>query len=179
MARLYDVRGMTMDATAIHPVSGISDADEKRVTRFLHHEARLLDEDMFKDWLALFADECFYWLPLEKGQENGFDTISLIFDDRKLLETRVRRVTHAWFHAQTPKSRLMHFVTNIVVDRTGDGFTATSQQLIAEHRLDRVREYHAKVTHDLIEDGEQLRIRQKRIDLIDSEGEHRGIAILL
>lgn len=149
------------------------------VQDFLFHEARLIDEARFEEWLALFADECFYWLPLTRDQENGFDTISLIFDDRRLLETRIKRVRHAWFHAQTPNSRLMHFISNVAVERAEEGYVARSMQLIAEHRVNRLREYHASVRHELRRRGDGFEIVAKRVDLIDSEGEHRGIAVLL
>ena len=161
------------------PLGPASQGERLEVQDFLFREARLLDEDRFEDWLDLFAPECFYWLPLTRDQENGFDTISLIFDDRRLLETRIKRVRHAWFHAQTPNSRLMHFVSNVVADRAEGGFVARSMQLVAEHRVNRVREYHASVTHQLRPRGESFEIVSKRVDLIDSEGEHRGIAVLL
>jgi Small subunit of phenylpropionate dioxygenase len=156
-----------------------SEAERLEVQDFLFREARLLDEDRFEDWLGLFAAECFYWLPLTRDQANGFDAISLIFDDRRLLETRIKRVRHAWFHAQTPNSRLMHFVTNVTADRAEDGFVARSMHLIAEHRVNRLREYHASVTHQLRRRGESFEMVSNRVDLIDSEGEHRGIAVLL
>lgn len=149
------------------------------VQDFLFREARMLDEDRFEEWLGLFARECFYWLPLKRDQENGFDTISLIFDDRRLLETRIKRVRHAWFHAQTPNSRLMRFVSNVTVDRAEGGYVARSMQLTAEHRVNRLREHHASVRHELRRRGDGFEIVMKRVDLIDSEGEHRGIAVLL
>lgn len=160
-------------------VAPASVEEHRAVEAFLVHEARLLDGDRFEDWLALFSSECFYWLPLRRDQENGFDTISLIFDDRRLLETRIKRVRHAWFHAQTPNSRLMHFISNISVERTADGFVARSMQLIAEYRVNRLRQYHAAVRHELRPIGGGFEITLKRIDLIDSEGEHRGIAVIL
>lgn len=154
--------------------------EQREVEAFLYREARLLDEDRFEDWLKLFASECFYWLPLKRDQESGFDTVSLIFDDRRLLETRVKRVRHAWFHAQTPNSRLMHFVSNVTVERTADGFTARSMQLVAEYRVNRLRQYHASVRHDLRRTPSGgFEIALKRVDLVDSEGEHRGIAVII
>lgn len=167
-------------AEGVGAALGPADAAERaEVQDFLFREARLLDEDRFEDWLGLFAPECFYWLPLTRDQQNGFDTISLIFDDRRLLETRIKRVRHAWFHAQTPNSRLMHFITNVTVDRAEQGFVARSMQMVAEHRVNRFRQYHAAVTHQLRRRGEGFEIAMKRVDLIDSEGEHRGIAVLL
>ncbi len=66
--------------------------DLHRCERFLQHEARLLDEGKFDEWLALFTADGSYWVPSEPDQDNPHDTVSLIYDDRRLLETRVRRL---------------------------------------------------------------------------------------
>src|SRR4051812_49923929 len=66
--------------------------DQENCERFLLHEARLLDEARFDDWLSLFTSDGWYWVPSEPNQDNPHDTVSLIYDDRRLLETRVRRV---------------------------------------------------------------------------------------
>ena len=42
-----------------------ADIDTRPFERFLFHEARLLDERRFDDWLALFAPDGWYWVPLE------------------------------------------------------------------------------------------------------------------
>ena len=59
---------------------------------FLVHEARLLDEARFDEWLALFTPKAHYWVPSEPNQQSPLDTVSLMYDDRRLLETRVRRL---------------------------------------------------------------------------------------
>ena len=35
---------------------------------FVVHEARLIDQHRFEEWLDLFADDGYYWMPLEWGQ---------------------------------------------------------------------------------------------------------------
>ncbi|MEA2987083.1 MAG: hypothetical protein QOD94_3337, partial [Alphaproteobacteria bacterium] len=60
--------------------------------QFLVHEARLLDEARFDEWLALFTEDAWYWVPVDAEQKDPFTTVSLIYDDRRLLETRVRRL---------------------------------------------------------------------------------------
>src|SRR5262245_64398492 len=57
---------------------------------FLIHEARLLDDGRFDEWLALFTADARYWVPSEPNQKSPLDTVSLMYDDRRLLETRVR-----------------------------------------------------------------------------------------
>ena len=66
--------------------------DVARCEQFLMHEARLLDDGRFDEWLALFTEDAWYWIPTESEQKSPFDTVSLIYDDRRLLETRVRRL---------------------------------------------------------------------------------------
>ena len=45
--------------------------------QFLVHEARLLDEGRFDEWLALFTADAWYWVPSEPNQANPRDTVSL------------------------------------------------------------------------------------------------------
>src|SRR6476646_6401147 len=74
--------------------------DLHRCTLFLEHEVRLLDEAKFDDWLALFTLDAWYWVPTEPDQANPHDTVSLIYDDRRLLETRVRRLASPRMYSQ-------------------------------------------------------------------------------
>ena len=87
--------------------------DVREIETFLVHEARLLDERRYEDWLALFTEDGWYWVPVEEGQASPKETVSLIYDDRRLLETRVRRLTQTKLHAQEPKSRTSRIVTNV------------------------------------------------------------------
>src|SRR5262249_8255668 len=79
--------------------------DLDRCERFLLHEARLLDEGKFDDWLALFTLDGWYWVPSEPDQDNPHDTVSLIYDDRRLLETRVRRLASPRLYSPAPRPR--------------------------------------------------------------------------
>ena len=50
----------------------------REIESFLFHEARLLDDALFQDWLALFTDTAWYWVPIQPRQDNPFDTVSII-----------------------------------------------------------------------------------------------------
>src|SRR5262245_11137215 len=80
---------------------------------FLVHEARLLDEARFDEWLALFSEDACYWVPSEPDQASPRDTVSLMYDDRRLLETRVRRLASPRIYSQEPRSRTSRVVTNV------------------------------------------------------------------
>ena len=37
--------------------------DRSKIENFLYHEARLMDEHAYADWLALFTGDARYWVP--------------------------------------------------------------------------------------------------------------------
>ncbi len=150
------------------------------VELFLFHEASLIDQRRFEAWLQLFTDDPLYWLPIEENQNSGAGTVSIVYDDRRLLETRVRRLRHPRTHAQVPLSHTCHFVTNIAIERVDRGkIVVCSNQLVAEFRNDQQRLFAGRCTHELVACGNSFKISMKRVDLIDSEGEHRGISIII
>ena len=150
------------------------------VERFLIKEARLLDEARYDEWLALFTAEGWYWVPSEPGQRSPRDTISLMYDDRRLLETRVRRLMTTQPHAQDPPSRTSRIVTNATVEEEaadGRALTARSKLLMVEFRLDHQRLFAGTCLHRLVRAAEGFRIEWKRVDLINSDGVLEGLVI--
>jgi benzoate/toluate 1,2-dioxygenase beta subunit len=141
------------------------------VEDLLIREAALLDARKLDEWLALYTDDCTYWVPAAQGQASGKDHVSHIYDDRKLLETRVRRLQHAMAHAQTPQSRTVHLITNM----RRDGDAVLSNQLVIEYRDGRTRQFAGHCRHEIV-DG---KIRFKRFELVDADGVHEGISIIL
>ncbi len=148
---------------------------------FLYHEASLLDTHRYEEWLELFSPEATYWLPLEQNQKDPYETSSIIYDDRVLLELRVKQARHARAHARQPLARTVHQVGNIRVAREagGAGIVVLSNLLLAEFRNDRRRLHAGLVEHHLRPHEQSYKIARKRIDLIDSEGELDGIAVLI
>jgi 3-phenylpropionate/cinnamic acid dioxygenase small subunit len=143
--------------------------------QFLYHEARLLDTQRYEDWLALFTEDASYWVPLEQNQRDPEQTSSLIYDDRTLLELRVKQMRHPRAHARAPLPRTVHQVGNIVVR----DLTVTSSLLVVEFRSEKQRTWAGLVEHRLVRNADSFRIARKRIDLVNSEGEIEGLTILL
>ena len=146
---------------------------------FLIAEARLLDERRWEEWLALFAEDGWYWVPLEEGQANPRDTVSLIYDDRRLLETRIRRLAEAALHAQTPVSRTSRIVANPTVEEQDGGeITVRAKFEMIESRQDNRRVFAGTTWHRLVRGGaDGFRIRWKRVDLVDCDAVHDGISV--
>ena len=149
------------------------------IEQFLYHEAHLLDAQRFEEWLELFTADATYWVPLVQEQRDPFETSSIIYDDRTLLELRVRQARHPRAHARTPLARTVHQVGNVrpLEERDGELRVASTLVLVG-FRADRQRVWGGLVEHRLRSAGTTFKIAQKRIDLVNSEGELDGIAIL-
>jgi 3-phenylpropionate/cinnamic acid dioxygenase small subunit len=149
------------------------------VAQFLYHEARLLDTGQLEAWLDLFTEDAVYWVPLERDQQDGVETSSIIHDDRTLLELRVKQARHPRAHARLPLARTVHQVGNVMLlgEEKGELRVASTLQLV-EWRNERQRLWGALVEHRLRRAGDAFKIARKRVDLVDSEAELEGIAIL-
>ena len=143
--------------------------------QFLYYEAHLLDTQRYEEWLDLFTADATYWVPLEQGQKDPQQTSSLIYDDRTLLELRVKQFRHPRAHARAPLPRTVHQIGNVVVD----DLTVRSTLTVVEFRNDKQRLWAGLTEHRLVRNGDGFRIARKRIDLVDSEGELEGLTILL
>ena len=98
----------------------------------------------------------------------------IVYDDRTLLELRVKQARHPRAHSRLPLARTVHQVSNIVVDE----LTVHSNLVLIEYRQEKQRVWGALVRHRLRREGDSYRIAHKRVDLVNSEAELDGIAIL-
>ena len=147
--------------------------------QFLYHEARLLDTQQLEAWLELFTEDATYWVPLERGQTDPLETSSIIHDDRTLLELRVKQARHPRAHARLPLARTVHQVGNVMIlSENGAETTVSSTLQVVEFRNEKQRLHGALVEHRLRRTADGFRIAHKRVDLVNSEGELDGIAIL-
>ena len=155
-------------------------ADAAAAERFLLYEARLLDEARFEDWLALFTEDGWYWVPSQPGQASPRDTVSLIYDDRRLLETRVRRLRNPHIHAQQPPARASRIVANVTIeqdDAAARAIVTRSKLLMVEYRRNRQRLFAATCLHRLVARDRGFRITWKRVDLVDCDAELEGLLL--
>jgi 3-phenylpropionate/cinnamic acid dioxygenase small subunit len=165
--------------TAASPSSGAT-WDRQRCEDFLLHEARLLDDAKFGDWLALFTPDAQYWVPSEPGQTSPHDTVSLIYDDRRLLETRVRRLASPRIYSQEPRSRTSRIVSNVSIEESrSDYVLVRSKFMMIEFRRNEQRLFGGTCFHRLAIHNDQLRIRLKRVDLVNCDAPLDGIVVPL
>jgi 3-phenylpropionate/cinnamic acid dioxygenase small subunit len=154
--------------------------DMPECEQFLVHEARLLDEARFDEWLSLFAPDAWYWVPAQPGQASPRDTISLIYDDRRLLETRVRRLASPRIYSQEPRSRTSRIVANVTMEEIspdGKAGTVRSKFQLLEYRRETQRVFGGTCLHRLVREGNGIQIAWKRVDLVNCDAPHEGLVV--
>jgi 3-phenylpropionate/cinnamic acid dioxygenase small subunit len=152
--------------------------DTAECEQFLIHEARLLDEARFDEWLALFTADAWYWVPAEPGQASPRDTISLIYDDRRLLETRVRRLASPRIYSQEPRSRTSRIIANVTIEEAeGAACTVRSKFQLLEYRREEQRTFGGTCFHRLVRGGNGIQIAWKRVDLVNCDAPHEGLVV--
>ena len=149
-----------------------------QIASFLIMEARLLDERRWEDWLALFTDDGWYWVPIEENQSDPKTTISLMYDDRKLLETRVRRLAQGSLHAQSPNSRTTRTVSNVTIEDEQDGVVTTRAKFqMIEYRRNNQRLFGGNLWHQLSQKTGTLAIRSKKVELVNCDSMMDGLNV--
>ncbi|HTW88548.1 MAG TPA: 3-phenylpropionate/cinnamic acid dioxygenase subunit beta [Candidatus Binataceae bacterium] len=130
------------------------------IEQFLYREARCLDEERYRDWLAMLTDDIHYWMPLNENRfrrdrrpEIGETDVAIYNERRRDLEMRVARFESRLVWIEDPPNRTRHVITNIEANwieppaeaEVLSNFTAHRSRreidsaILAGNRVDRMR----------------------------------------
>ena len=106
--------------------------------QFYIEEAWMLDERRLRDWLDLFTDDVFYFMPRRLNvHRNELDRelsaegdLAIFEDDKTWLTMRVERLETGMAWAEDPPSRTRHIVGNLVVDPVSENLVKTKTAFI-------------------------------------------------
>ena len=139
----------------------------------LGREALLLDRGDWDAWLALYTEDAIFWMPAWRDELNPTEDpdreLSLIYyKGRRNLEDRVWRARSGLSVASTPRPRVVHQVTNILVE--GDDRVAASFSTHQfDKRAERTHTFFGRYEYRLVrtaEDGD-WKIALKKILLLN------------
>jgi 3-phenylpropionate/cinnamic acid dioxygenase small subunit len=119
---------------------------------FYFHEADLLDDRRFRDWLDILADDIIYFMPIRRNVKFGQhqtrentrsgEGISWFDEDKWTLTKRVEQILTGVHYAEEPLSRICHMVSNVQIkavrpdlEKPGE-LDVTSRFLIYQNRVD-------------------------------------------
>lgn len=122
------------------------------VEDFYYHEADLLDDRRFRDWLELLSDDISYFMPIRRNVKFGQqaarentkrgDGISWFDEDKWTLTKRVEQILTGVHYAEEPLSRITHMVSNVQIKGARPDVDAaheldvTSRFLVYQNRVE-------------------------------------------
>lgn len=153
-----------------------------RISQFYYHEARLLDERKYGQWLALLAEDVAYTVParhtpfsdpakretealLDLAQEYSSGLEPPLRDDNHLtLSIRVMRAFKLNSWTDNPPARTRRFVSNIEALVHDDGIEVYSNLLLYYSRYGQDNHVYTGRRHDLLRDtGDSFRIVRREV----------------
>ena len=140
----------------------------KDLAQFVVHEARLIDEQRFDEWYELFAEDGHYWVPATPGQSDPHLQNSLAYEDKFLLKLRIERLRSPLAFSQKPASRCLHVLQTPEVESLKE-LKVRTNFIYTETRGDESQRYAATAWHTLVLRKGALRIKLKRVDLLNCD----------
>lgn len=154
---------MTVDVAAV---------TRDQVEDFMFLEAEMLDEWRLKEWLTLFTADGCYYVPTTDSAPNASpdDSLFYVADDRFRLEQRVERLLKRTAHAEFPKSKTRHLVSNVRIrGRKGDELDVGAAVLTYRTKMGLTETYIGSYRYRIAVTPAGLRIREKRC-ILDMDG---------
>lgn len=142
------------------------------VEDFMFLEAELLDEWRLKEWLDLFTADACYYVPATDVSPDATPDNSLFYvaDDRFRMEQRVERLLKKTAHAEFPRSKTRHLVSNVRIRaRKGDELDVGAAVLTYRTKMGLTETYIGSYRYRIVLTPEGLRIREKRC-ILDMDG---------
>jgi len=139
-------------ATDMRHMQGAADeAATAEAAAFIIREARVLDDGSYRSWLAMFSDDCIYWVPSSIPIEDPRRSVSYLLDDRRRLEDRIALLDTGWAHAQIPPSVTQRVIANVEAWYDGPNrIHARASAVIWDHRRDTLTATPATMLYRLV-----------------------------
>jgi 3-phenylpropionate/cinnamic acid dioxygenase small subunit len=152
------------------------------LVEFVYQEARLLDEKRFVEWLDLFTEDARYWMPLTRGQPDGEMNTSLFYEDKLLLRVRIERMRHPNAFSEQQPSYCQHVLQQPRVesaDAAAGVYVTRTPFFYFESQLDRQLVLAGVSWHHLVRVDGALRMRLKKIELVNCDAALPSIQLLV
>jgi 3-phenylpropionate/cinnamic acid dioxygenase small subunit len=143
--------------------------------RAIHQEALYLDQCAWDQWLALYTEDCTFWIPSWRDEstlvEDPQSEISFLFaDSRRILEERVRRITMGKSITTVPMPRTVHVVSNALeLPASAPGRIRISSAWtnhLYDPRTHQAKQLFGRYEHELVQPAAgEVRIASKKVIL--------------
>jgi benzoate/toluate 1,2-dioxygenase subunit beta len=148
--------------------------DVRDVEQFLYREARFADESDYDSWEELWTEDALYWVPAGNDDKHPLEQMSVIYDNRNRISTRLKQLRTGRRHAQAPPSNLRRSITNVELlggraAATGTDLEVGANFLVLESRARGNHLWGGRVTYRLRHVDGALRMSYKKVVLVDRD----------
>jgi benzoate/toluate 1,2-dioxygenase beta subunit len=144
--------------------------DRHQIENFLYREARLMDENAYDEWFALWTDDALYWVPANADDIDPQRHVSIVYEDKAHLEDRIERLKSGAAYAQDPKSRMRRVVSNVEIEEGEHGEVIVYSNFnLTELRRSHQRTFAGRTIHKLRPDGNSFKIAYKKVLLVNND----------
>jgi benzoate/toluate 1,2-dioxygenase beta subunit len=152
----------------------------KEVEQFVYREARLQDELRYDEWEGLWTDDAIYWVPATADDIDPESQMSVIFDNRSRIRTRIKQLHTGKRHAQNPPSKLRHLISNVeLLDVCDDDIQVGANFLVYESRERGVTLWAGRTEWTLRRTDDGLQIARKKVMLVNNDRPLNTLAFLI
>ena len=162
--------------------NALSDDALEAIGLLLCRETEYLDQARYDDWLALFSEDCRYWIPASKEQTDPVNNISLFYEDRDLMAMRIKRIQHPRAHSLENPVTTSHVTGDKVIEGVNadtSELTVTTRFLMAEHQRGEQRLFAGVYRYHLRREAGGYKISLKRVDLINADACHEPMQVFI
>lgn len=164
----------TIDATD-GLMAAPAEFEVREVEQFLYREARFADESDYDSWEALWTDDALYWVPAGNDGPDPLQVMSVYYDNRSRISTRLKQLRTGRRYAQAPPSNLRRLISNIELlggrAITGGGVDLeVGANFVVFESHDRAdRSWAGRVTYRLRRVDGELRLSYKKVVLVNKD----------
>ncbi|MDQ1195433.1 aromatic-ring-hydroxylating dioxygenase subunit beta [Agrobacterium sp. SORGH_AS 787] len=152
----------------------------QQAIEFLWAEADILDKPDYDRWLQLWNGDGHYVIPIDPETEDFASTLNVAYDDAQMRKLRVERLQGGFSISAAPPAKTVRTISRFVTEQNAPGtLTIRSALHLVEDKFGRQRVFAANVTHRLVVTNDGLKIRDKVIRLLNSDGVLTSISYLL
>ena len=156
--------------------------DLEAIELLLHRETEFLDLARYDEWLALFTEDCRYWVPARREQTDPDNEISLFHEDRDLMEMRISRIQHPRAHSLDNPITTNHVTGDRVIEAyyadRGELIVTTRFQMV-EHQAGEQRLFAGSYRYHLRREAGAFKISLKRVDLINCDAYFEPLQVFI
>lgn len=144
--------------------------DIREFEQFIYREARFADEHDYDSWEALWTDDALYWVPAgHASMADPAHQVSVIYDNRRRISTRLAQLRTGKRYAQSPPSNLRRTISNVeILSDTADETTLGANFVLYESKPRGVFTWAGRTTYVVRKVEGELKLARKTVVLVNS-----------